>query len=158
MSLPTPSPVDQIRRLAGLFRTKHAISSGERAALRRLNPDAPSAAFWSFLARVSPELANSLTDASTPRWASVIQSLATIGVFIEIGSTRPGVAIRRAGVSDLRLRQFLESPTLRLPGICRFFVQKGQSVDPTTLALYVLWPSPELHADIARDFYLTPAP
>lgn len=158
MSQPTPSPVDTLRRLAGIFRTKPAVSSGERAALRRLDPNRPGPDFWAFITRVTPELATSLTDATTPGWAASIQALATLGVFIELGSTRPGVALRRAGVSDLRLRQFLEAPAGRLQGLCRFFVQKGQSVDPTTLCLYALRPSPELEADIARDFYLTSAP
>lgn len=131
---------------------------GDRAALRRMDPDAPSAVMWRVLAQVDPELLDALGGGDVSPWAEVLQLLATLGGLARPSGLSAGAALGAAGVSEVRLERLLRSAQGQLRPLAHQLASAGVAVDPSDLALLLVG-APDLlegvRMKIARDYYRT---
>ncbi|HHO54578.1 MAG TPA: type I-E CRISPR-associated protein Cse2/CasB [Deltaproteobacteria bacterium] len=160
--------LDQPTSLAGLVRRlaaridSDALSPGDRASLRKLDPEHPPLIFWKMVA-ADEELGDQLHRPGgrrAERWAAVLQALAILG---ELRSDQIylGRALAEARFSELRLERLLRgdeaSQLEHVRLTARFLAAKGQAVEPTHLARLILEDDPEraetLRRDIARAYF-----
>jgi len=145
-----------------------ALSPGDLAGLRRLSPDLPvNAALYRTLATfVEPHgvlpRGGDARDEAERRWGAFLQALATGGSLVQLGSAEPlGVALARAGLSELRLDRLLRA-TDTLPdevrSVTAFLASKGGEIHPQDLADLLLGHpdhTETVRRRIARDFFRT---
>ena len=175
MSQPTPDPPTAAEPATGLEQIVHrivghverqALSPGEVAELRRLEPENPGgAAFWKTVV-FDLEPAGQLrgADAET-RWALILRAIGELH-----GLHRPrrrlGRALAAAGVSENRLARLLRADLGTLAGtlsaVSRQLASAAESVDLAGLAWLVLTArgaagarggEVKVRRGIARDYY-----
>lgn len=148
--------------VAALRYALEAADPGTLAALRRLDPSSPPAAFYrvtvSALDDHLPEKGNR-RDELEARWAVVVAAMATAH-----GLLKPiplGEALAKAGVAEMRVVRLLEAHEPQLAAVVRNvvhqLVQKAQAFEPNDLADLVLTDGTrharESRRRIARSFY-----
>ena len=155
-----------VHAMAALFRESGALSNGERAELRRMDPrriDAP--AFWKLAARffddaLAPGAA--LREQQETAWASVVVGLAFLEQGAVVGA-RAGHALREAGLADARFVRFLRADRDalidELPALARFVAAKGVAIDWADVARVLLLgddAAEQQRRALARDYYTNP--
>ena len=143
--------------------------SGGRAALRRLEPEAPDApAFWHLLLEVVPE-EERRGEEREGRWAVIMNGLALMsapGVSAhrrDSGEhrTRVGTVLADVGYSDRRLTRLLRAgwPDLipRVRRLSRLLATRGHAIDWARFGLLILAVGEESREHqrraIARDYF-----
>lgn len=168
MSVPEPvsdrTVESSLSRMAALL-AGSALSTGESAALRRMDPKTPAAAsvaLYTLLERAGVDVRPASPE--LPRWALVTHCIALVR-----GAHRPhaplGAALNAAGVSESRLKQLLEAESDvlfdLLPRLARRFAAQGLAADWSALVdLALAADLDENRADearlrIARSFVAT---
>lgn len=140
-----------------------AISTGDVAALRRMDPRRPDAAFFKIEGLVLdghlPGAAEARADLET-RWAAIVAGLAQLRSLHAPGH-RLGDVLADVQYSELRFARLVRADADRLidelPALARFFSAKGARVDWTGAAQLMLsagGPSEErVRRHLARDYY-----
>lgn len=158
-----PSMASVISIIAGLLRGRGTISVGDVAALRRMDPRRPAAAFFKVEGLVLDEHlpgdAAARAELET-RWAAIIVGLACLGTLHD-PSQRLGFALADAQYSELRFARLVRADSDRLadelPALARFLAAKGTSVDWTAAAQLILsagYANEEpIRRHLARDYY-----
>ena len=155
-----PSFPERVARIAA--RIAH-LDPGSAAALRRgPRAGAGAAAFWQIMASHAP--AGLVHDEAA--WASVLQAIAILtpkGADTNRKSAHApaipmGVALRDAGITDLRLAALLNARGPRRAAhvvrVCRRLARTEQCrFDLTTLARLILYDSDDTTRRIAREYY-----
>jgi CRISPR system Cascade subunit CasB len=152
-----------ISSIAALIENSGILSGGDLAALRRMDPRSPPAAFFKIVGLVLdghlPAGAESLLERET-RWAAIVNGLAHLGPRHSPGR-RVGRALAETGFSELRFARLVRADEERLvdelPSLARFLAVKDVAVDWTDAARLILsagGPSEEgVRRAIARDYY-----
>lgn len=154
-----------ITRMAGLLRGRGALSTGDVAMLRRMDPRQPAAAFFKLQGLMFddqlPGTAGVLLDFET-RWAVVAQGLACLGTLHRASpSTQLGLVLAASGFSEVRFVRLLAADAARLvdelPTLARFLTAKSMFVDWTGAAHLILSAGrvdrePQRRR-VARDYY-----
>lgn len=152
-----------ISHIAGLFRGSGAISRGDVASLRRMDPRHPAAAFFKIEGLVLDEFlpgdAAKRADIET-RWAAIVVGLAYLGALHD-PSKRLGFALADAKYSELRFSRLVradeEHLADELPTLARFLAAKGMLVDWTAAAQLILSAGraeeEAVRRHLARDYY-----
>lgn len=149
------SPAARVRRLAvGMARWVRdrseggATNRGERAELRRLDPDAvPPEAYWRLVERFE------LEGPEDRFWLTVVPMM----VDHRHGDTAPGGALAASGVTGARVERWLRFDAQRARREAgRLFARCDRPFDWGQLAaLLFLWNEKEKRR-LARDFFLAP--
>lgn len=156
-SVETGGIVATVNQLAGMLaHGGGALSSGDTAALRRMDPRRPEAAFFKIEGLMLPDL----SDESELRWAAITVGLALLGD-LHRPASRFGSALAAAGYSDLRFTRLLRADGERLidelPMVARFLTAKGTPVDWADAATLILSAGGtrerEIRRRVARDYY-----
>jgi len=140
-------------------------SRGDRAALRRLNDEAPNApAFWSLMATCHPGVLEHGED-EIRRWALIVRGMALMAPHHHDAGSKPGRVLASEGFSELRLAKLLNARGTQFREqflrACRFLAAKGAAVDWRVLARLALAEGrdetrAEKHRmDIARSYFRT---
>lgn len=152
-----------ITHISHLLRGGGAISVGDAAALRRMDPRHPAAAFFKIEGLVLDEHlpgdAATRADVET-RWAAVITGMAFLGDLHQ-PARRLGLSLADAGYSELRFARLIRADADRLvdelPGLARFLVAKRIPVDWTAAAHLILSAGGRneepIRRHLARDYY-----
>lgn len=152
-----------VNTLAGLLRGSPVLSQGDLAALRRMDPRDPPAAFFKIealaLDPVLPSHAARLKDAET-RWAVIVLGLAHLGDLHQ-PDARLGHALVEAGFSELRFTRLLQADVGQLvdelPLLARYLSAKHVSADWGAAAGLILSAGRPGEEDkrrhLARDYY-----
>lgn len=153
-----------VGRVAGLL--EHgggALTSGDVASLRRMDPRRPSAAFFKLAGAVLdgalPTEPQARTEAET-RWAAIIAGMACLGD-LHRRRARLGSALVDAGYSELRFARLLRADGDRLvddlPMLARFLTAKGVPADWTQAAWLILSADrsddERARRNLAHDYY-----
>lgn len=140
-----------------------ALTTGDVASLRRMDPRAPVAAFFKLagiaLGDALPNESASRLEAET-RWAAIVAGLALLGDLHRSGRWL-GTSLAEAEFSEFRFDRLLRADSERLiddlPMLARYLVAKGIPVDWTQAAWLLLSAarSDEERARrrLARDYY-----
>jgi CRISPR system Cascade subunit CasB len=152
-----------IGRIVALIEHGAIVNAGDLAALRRMDPRSPTAAFFKIAGVVLgghlPVGAQSLLERET-RWAAIVNGLAHLGARHSPG-TRLGRALAEAGFSEMRFARLIRADEERLvdevPSLARFLAAKDIPADWTDAARLVMsagGPREEaVRRAIARDYY-----
>jgi CRISPR system Cascade subunit CasB len=157
---PTASLVNVV---AGLIRSSPVLTQGDVAALRRMDPRRPAAAFFKIEGLVLDAHLPGDADrrlASETRWAAIVVGLAHLGD-LHTAERRLGHALAEAGFSELRFARLLQADADQLvdelPLLARFLTAKGIAADWSAAARLMLSDgrSDEDHTrrHLARDYY-----
>jgi CRISPR system Cascade subunit CasB len=158
-----PTVASLVQRLAGLLQRSPALTRGDLADLRRMDPRRPAAAFFKLeglvLDEVLPGDAARRGDLEA-RWAAVVLGLAQLGD-LHAPQARLGVALAEAGFSELRFARLLQADDERLldelPALARFLAAKGVPADWSAAARLALSAGrrdeDEIRRHLARDYY-----
>lgn len=155
--LNTPTLAQTIGQLASLIAADH-FSTGERAALKRLDPAGPpSLPFYRFAFRYLPEN----WEWQQLAWMTLIAGIALMCPNPHNPKRPLGLVLAEAGYSEKRLERLLaaEGETLHtlLLRAVRFLAAKGEAVNWMDFARLLLATDPdkreEARLHIARDFY-----
>lgn len=151
--------------LSGLAREldREGFPRGDLAALRRLDPDHPSApVFWQLLMRSVPEGRRRDDDAER-RWALILHGMALMAPNHHDPAIPVGRALFAADYSEQRLGRLLAARGAQfralLPRLCRQLAHKAQSLDWRELGRLVLWEgrddekAEKIRVGIARAYY-----
>lgn len=139
----TAAPSDSlsalVNRMAGLMRHGQGVlTAGDTAALRRMDPRKPAAAFYKLSALALEDQESTWAGEREARWAAIVVGLAHMGDLHHSGS-RLGDALAMAAFSELRFARLLRADRDRLidelPMLARFLVAKGMPADWTQAAL-----------------------
>lgn len=162
-AMPEPmSLTSVVSRIAGLIGSG-AMSSGDVAALRRMDPWRPAAAFFKIEGLVLeddlPGDAVARADAET-RWAAIVIGLAHLGA-LHKPAQRLGFALADAQYSDIRFARLIRADADRLadalPALARFLAAKGVPTDWTAAAHLILsagrMDEEPVRRHLARDYY-----
>jgi len=170
MTTPTESPSERsllstIGRISALLNGRGALTAGDCAELRRMDPRCPGPAFFKLEgtvlhAELPPEEV-ALKDHET-RWAAVIVGLAHLQELHRRGA-RLGIALAEAGYSESRFSKLLRADADQLvdelPSLARYLAAKGVPVDWSSAAQLVLSAGQERHENarrhLARDYFGT---
>lgn len=154
-----------VNRIAGLLAHGGGgtLTAGDVAALRRMDPRKPAAAFFK-LASVTlesrPESGSGGADERDARWSAIIVGLACLGDL-----HRPGASLARAlidaGFSELRFARLLRADGDRLlddiPMLGRYLAAKAAPADWTQAAWLMLsagrTDEETARRSLARDYY-----
>jgi CRISPR system Cascade subunit CasB len=125
-----------VNRLAGLLRhAGGALSTRDVAALRRMNPTAPPAAFFKLEGLALDDVLHGdgkRRDLDETRWAAVINGLAQMGN-LHRSDAPLGRALGDAGFADLRFARLLRADADRLvvelPMLARYLVARDAPAD-----------------------------
>jgi CRISPR system Cascade subunit CasB len=160
-AIPIPSDASTlgqiIGQLAGLIATDH-FPTGERAALKRLDPAGPPGLpFYRFAFRYLPEN----WERQQPAWMALIAGIALMCPNPHSPKRPVGLVLAEAGYSEKRLERLLaaEGETLHtlLLRAVRFLATKGEAVNWMDFARLLLTTDPDKREEarlrIARDFY-----
>lgn len=144
------------------------LSPGDVAALRRLDPDDPTApAFFKAAAAVLDDVLPTREDTRADaerRWAVILCAMALTNGIHRFG--RPlGAALAAAGFPELRLTRLLRargdqvSPTVR--AAAQFLASKAEPFDPVDLARVVLsegrTDEEKVRRAVARSYFAAPS-
>lgn len=152
-----------VSHIAGLLRGTGAVSRGDVASLRRMDPRRPAAAFYKIeglvLDDVLPGDAATRADIET-RWAAIIVGLAHLGPLHD-PSKRLGFALVDTRYSELRFARLIRADEEQLPDelptLARFLAAKGTRVDWTAAAQLILSAGradeEPVRRHLARDYY-----
>lgn len=159
----------QLRRkavgaFAGLLASEH-FSPGDRAELRRLEPDDFNRpAFWRLLVGHVPE-GFRRTEAVEARWAMLLHGMALMAPQHQQGGRSVGRALAEAGLPESRLEQFLRArgpqqwPALRR--LCQFLAARAVPIDWIEFSNLILADNDntaeEQRRRIARGYYAAQA-
>ena len=167
MTSQTRNPVSTVSETSTLAQTIAHLAyvigadrfpTGERAALKRLDPGGPaSLPFYRFAFRHLPDN----WERHQPAWMTLIAGIALMCPKPHNPKRPVGLALAKAGYSEKRLERLLaaEGETLRTLTLraARFLAAKGESVNWTDFARVLLATEPakyeEARLHIARDFY-----
>jgi CRISPR system Cascade subunit CasB len=139
------------------------VTAGDVAALRRMDPRHPAAAFFKIeglvLDSYLPGDAAKRMDRET-RWAAIIGGLANLGTLHESGR-RLGDVLADAQYSELRFARLVRADSERLvdelPALARFLTAKGAAVDWTGASELILSADgsreESVRRHLARDYY-----
>jgi len=152
-----------VSRLARLLAGGGSVSHGDLAALRRMEPQRPAAAFFKLEGLVLDEhLPGDAAERAEmeTRWAAIIVGLARLGPLHQ-PSQRLGFALAEAPYSELRFARLLRADANRLvdelPALARFLAAKGQAADWTAAAQLILSAGrnneESVRRHLARDYY-----
>jgi CRISPR type I-E-associated protein CasB/Cse2 len=156
-----------VNQVAALIRGHGPITTGDAAALRRMDPVKPHAAFFKLVGLVLDEhLPNDLRarmDRET-RWAAIVVGLAHLGDLHRLGM-RLGRSLAEARLSELRFARLLRADTDRLadelPMLARFLAARNMATDWSDAAWLILsserGDEERARRSIAADFYRTVA-
>lgn len=140
----SPSVESLVNSAAALLERSPALSTGDIAALRRMNPRTPVAAFF--------KIEGILLDEHLPgdgparfevetRWAAIVLGLAHLGG-LHSYQHRLGVALANAGFSELRFVRLLQADGEQLldelPSLARFLAAKEIPADWGAAARLIL--------------------
>lgn len=151
-----------VSRISGLL-CSGAMSSGDVAALRRMDPRRPAAAFFKIeglvLDEELPGDESARADAET-RWATIVIGLAHLGTLHQ-PTQRLGFALADAQYSEIRFARLIRADADRLadelPTLARFLAAKGVQVDWTAAAHLILSAGrvdeESARRHLARDYY-----
>lgn len=138
------------------------LSAGDVAALRRMDPTKPGAAFFKLTGVVLDEElgAGSAREDLETRWASIVVGLAHLGDLHRRGA-RLGGALVDAKFSELRFSRLLRADAPRLvdeiPTLARFLTAKAVPVDWGGAAWLILSAGRSdeegTRRRLARDYY-----
>lgn len=147
----TPAIATVVERIAALLR-QSTYPRGNLAALRRLQPDWPTAAaFWQALAFGGLNI-ESLSEKELRRWGAVVQGLAVMSPNAHNRAIPVGRALAQASVKPGRVETLLAARDTAfrtlLRRLCRQLAGHGQPLDWRPLAELVLW---ESHTDWRED-------
>jgi CRISPR system Cascade subunit CasB len=153
-----------VSRIAGLIEHGGGIlTAGDAAALRRMDPREPAAAFFKLEGAVLdtqlPNEPDARIEAET-RWAAIVVGLAHLGMLHKPGIPL-GRALVRAQFSELRFARLIRADTERLvdelPMMARVLAAKAVPADWTGAALLLLSlgrrDEETSRRQLARDFY-----
>lgn len=153
-----------VSAIAGLLRRERgAMTTGDEAALRRMDPRHPPAAFFKIegvlLDGHLPGDETRRTDLET-RWAAIVAGLAHLGRLHQPGQ-RLGQVLADAHYSDVRFARLIRADSERLvdelPALARFLAAKDTPVDWSAAALLILSAGrsdeEKFRRQIARDYY-----
>lgn len=140
-----------------------ALSTGDRAELRRISPDAPfTPALWQTLHRLGQHEAPGWIGQSRweRRWATLLMGMAFCTGFHDYG-TPLGRALARAGWSELRFVRLLradgETLEAHLRRVAQYLASKNQPANWADVANLLFYQSGETAEDIrlsiARSYY-----
>jgi len=156
-SAPASSLGSIIGRLASVIASDN-FPSGERAALKRLTPGAPSPlSFYRFAFRYLPEN----WENNKLAWGTVVAGLALMHPHPHRPDRPAGRALAESGYPEARLERLLEAEgdvlhTLLLRAV-RFLAAKGESVNWTDFARLLMSIDPAKREaaslQIARSYY-----
>lgn len=144
---------DAVSRIAALIGGRGSLSTGDIAALRRMDPRRPPAAFFKLEGLV---LEGQLPGVEEHRerqethWAAIVSGLAHLGALHRRSQEhRLGYVLAQSAYSELRFVRLLQADSERLvdelPMLARYLSVKGQPVDWTGSARLIL------SADTLRD-------
>lgn len=160
---PEPTNLTSVVSKISYLLCSGAMSSGDPAALRRMDPRRPAAAFFKIEGLVLdedlPPDAAARTDAET-RWAAIVVGLTHLGALHQ-PSQRFGIALADARYSEIRFARLVRADADRLadelPTLARFLAAKGVSVDWTAAAHLILsagrTDEEPVRRNLARDYY-----
>lgn len=152
-----------IQSIAGFLRRGGALTRGDAATLRRMDPRHPDAAFFKIeglvLGEYLPGEANARAEIET-RWAAIVVGLAHMGELHRLDQ-RLGLALVIAELSELRFARLLRADAERLidelPMLARFLTAKGVPADWTPAAQLILSAGradeERIRRHLARDYY-----
>jgi CRISPR system Cascade subunit CasB len=152
-----------LAQIAGLLRHGGAITQGDLASLRRMDPRHPVPAFFKIegllLDDLLPGDAEVRLDLET-RWAAIISGLAIVGDLHQPG-IRLGRALVDAQFSELRFSRLMRSDVDRLadelPALARFLAAKGVRGDWAGASQLILSAGTrheeEVRRHIAREYF-----
>jgi len=154
-----------IASIAGVISGLEKSSRGDLAALRRMNPDAPSApAFWRLLTSKVPAPYHHGKDAER-RWALIIQGMALMVPHHRGFDAGVGHALAAIRFSELRLAKLLNARKAQfraqITHLARHLAARGQPIDWRRLGELILCESrnekraEEIRMTIARDYFAT---
>lgn len=152
-----------VAQIAGLLQHGGGmLTTGDVAALRRMDPAKPAAAFFKLTGVVLDGALGSGAhrEQVETKWASIIVGLAHLGA-LHRPHEQLGQALVRADYSELRFSRLLRADAARLvdelPGLARFLTAKGVDVDWSDAARLMLstgGPKEEsVRRRLARDYY-----
>ncbi|MGH2361349.1 MAG: type I-E CRISPR-associated protein Cse2/CasB [bacterium] len=153
-----------VNQISGLLaRGGGALSTGDVAALRRMDPRSPAAAFFKLVGLVLDQHISGAPHArleTETRWAAIIVGLAHLGDLHRRGM-RLGRSLVDAGFSELRFDRLLRADADRLidelPMLARFLSAKGVPADWESASLLILSAGRSDEEDarrrLARDYY-----
>lgn len=154
---PSASLASLVKRLAATIDADH-FPTGDRAALRRLNPDTPpSLIFYRFAFRHLPEN----WEAQREAWMSLVAGIALMCPNPHRPDRPVGLALAEVGYSEKRLERLLagEGETLQtlLLRAVRFLAAKNQACNWVDFAHLLLAKDQDKQENarlkIARDYY-----
>ncbi|QXP88315.1 type I-E CRISPR-associated protein Cse2/CasB [Methylococcus capsulatus] len=151
---PSTSLASLIGHLAATIAAEH-FPTGDRAALRRLNPDTPpNLAFYRFAFRHLPQNWENRRTA----WTALVAGIALMCPKPHRPDRSVGLTLAETGYSEKRLERLLaaEGDTLHtlLLRAARFLAAKNESCNWTDFAHLLLDRNPEkARLKIARDYY-----
>ena len=152
-----------VHSIAALLRYSPALSQGDIAALRRMDPRRPPSAFFKVEGLVLdghlPGDAARREDQET-RWATVILGLAQLGD-LHRESRRLGAALAASGFSEIRFARLLQADAEQLvdelPSLARFLAAKGEPGNWASAARLILSTGradeESTRRHFARDYY-----
>ena len=152
-----------VHGIAALLRHGRALTLGDVAALRRMDPRRPAAAFFKIEGLILdghlPGDAAQREDQET-RWATVVLGLAHLGDLHR--ESRPlGIALAAGGFSEIRFARLLQADSEQLvdelPSLARFLAAKGEPANWTAAARLILSAGradeESTRRHLARDYY-----
>lgn len=152
-----------INAIAGSLTRGGALSSGDVATLRRMDPRKPAPAFYKleglFFDESLPGDAGARAEIET-RWAAIVVGLAHLGS-LHLREHRLGDVLASAGFSEFRFARLVRADAERLvddlPMLARFLAAKSAAVDWTGAAHLMLSADREgeepVRRHLARDYY-----
>lgn len=153
-----------VNQIAGVLRHGGGLlTTGDVAAIRRMQPERPAAAFFKLESVVlDPQLPGEPTariDAET-RWAAIVVGLAHLGALHQPG-LRLGRALVAAELSEFRFARLIRADVERLvdelPMLARFLAAKNVSADWVGAAQLILSSGRKdeesARRELARDYY-----
>ena len=150
-----------VRELAHHLSQDHPITSGDRAALRRMHQGIRPAAFWRLVTMVLEPKGLVRDVASEQRWAAIIGLMAE-AAGLHVANRRLGAALSEAKVAETRVLRLLNAQSDGLVDALRYAIRPlivgGSKFDQTALADLILTDGDPERAEkprhaIARAFY-----
>lgn len=160
---PTRSLEHVVNGIASRLTQESVLTRGDAAALRRMDPHRPSAAFFKVEGLVLDDLlpGEAATRAALEtKWAAIVIGLAHLGDLHRPGR-RLGMALGEAGYPELRFERLLRADEDRLldelPSLARYLAAKGLPADWADAARLILWTGEDAQESVrrhlARDYY-----
>jgi len=159
-----PSLHARVNRIAYLLAGREgALTRADVAAVRRMDPRSPDAAFFKLAVLAlddPPQVDSPAVLEAEGRWAAIVSGLALLGDLHQ-PAARLGRSLAEAGFSELRFSRLLRADAERLvdelPMLARFLAAKSVPADWSTAALLILSAGrsdeERTRRRIAREYY-----